>query len=141
LRDGTAVVVRLHSLLLALSLLLGASCSNTNEPGTPQEPGSTMVGITGVCGEKPSYTCPTKTPPSYTKEIAPLLDEKCNGCHIGGAGHPWQLRNYDDLVHWRSRLFPVLVDCSMPPSDAAETLTSEERALVETWVICGMPKN
>lgn len=95
----------------------------------------------------PSAQCPADVPdgcpspaPSYTTDVVPVLDAKCNGCHTGGEG-PWPLTNHDDVVHWRYQVLREVVQCTMPPPLSKPELTEAERAMIVDWLMCGAPEN
>ena len=98
------------------------------------------AGVVPACGSDVTPTCPNPKP-SYEKDVAPILDAQCNNCHVGGATGPWPLSPYESLFHWREQLLGSLVQCTMPPVDAGETLSATERAKIIGWVACGAPNN
>ncbi len=55
---------------------------------------------------------------SYTKQIAPLIERKCAGCHSAGNIGPFELNGYDAVKHWSAMMQEVVLDRRMPPWDA-----------------------
>src|SRR5260221_8507740 len=91
------------------------------------------------CGSKGSAICPSP-PPSYRTDIVPILDAKCNGCHVGGAG-PWPLTDHGSGVDWRASIRSDVEGCPMAPADAGAGLSSMERIALLGWLACGAPNN
>ncbi|HVU01691.1 MAG TPA: hypothetical protein VHE30_08065 [Polyangiaceae bacterium] len=90
---------------------------------------------TGECGNA-ARECPDGPKPVFT-DVFPIIQAKCNDCHVGGAGKPWQLDTYENVAHWATQVRADLQRCTMPPADAGNQLTTEERKLLITWVVCG----
>jgi hypothetical protein len=82
--------------------------------------------------------------PSYSKDVAPVLDRACNStCHATSVG-PWPLDNYADVFDWGSIIGSDVEQCAMPPPDAGAgngNLTDQERATILNWLVCGAPNN
>ena len=62
------------------------------------------------------------TPVSYSKEIAPILESKCVGCHSPGNIGPFALSNYQKVKGHADMIREVLVAQRMPPWGADHTL-------------------
>jgi cytochrome c5 len=88
----------------------------------------------------PDESCPKPTP-AYATDVVPIFEAKCNTCHDGKDGGPWPLTDHADVVHWRTQVFSVLVDCTMPPPKGTGDLTSSERQTLINWLACGAPDN
>lgn len=104
----------------------------------------------GVDDDTPTPSCPSNLPsdsgcpdtaPSYEKEIAPLLDAHCGGCHYSGNKNSKQvLETYDDVHASVSVIEKEVYRCEMPP--AGEPLLGEpERSALLQWLVCGAPDN
>ena len=106
-----------------------------------------LVACTSAAPADPS--CPSidasacQTPiPSYSAEIVPILDMRCNRtCHAPGVG-PWPLTTYDDVHDWTTIIGAYVESCGMPPPDAGlGDMTQGERVTVMNWLACGAPNN
>lgn len=86
---------------------------------------------------------------TFTKHIAPILNQHCRECHRSGEVAPFQLTTYEDVLGWEDTILEVIADNRMPPwfadpkhgqfsNDAR--LTQKERNLLQTWVDNGMPE-
>lgn len=86
---------------------------------------------------------------TYTKHIAPILNNHCVSCHRDGEIAPFTLTSYEDVMGWEDTILEVLDDRRMPPWSADPAhgnfandprLSAKERELLETWVDNGMPE-
>ena len=99
---------------------------------------------------------PRDEPPTFTKEIAPLLQRSCVSCHRPGSIAPMSLITYDEVRPWaraiRERVSRAPNDPErMPPwfieKDVGiqhfkddPSLSADEVALVGAWVDGGAPR-
>ncbi len=86
---------------------------------------------------------------TFTKDIAPIFNDRCVSCHRDGEIAPFTLTSYDDVLGWEDTILEVIGNNRMPPwyadpqhgefaNDAR--LSQKERDLVSTWVDNGMPE-
>jgi peroxiredoxin len=86
---------------------------------------------------------------TYTKDIAPIFNARCVGCHRPGEIAPFTLTAYDDIPGWEDTILEVIAENRMPPwlanpahgtfsNDAR--LTDDEKQTISRWVESGMPK-
>ena len=134
--------------LLSMTWLLG--CGDGSAPGATDgsAPASTSDGApetaatlpgsgSGPCASIPA-ACPVPAP-SYAKDIAPILDAKCNTCHAAPDAGIWPLTNYQDVSDWQTLILSDVEYCAMPPAGAAQLSAIEQSALL-AWVVCGAPE-
>ncbi len=85
---------------------------------------------------------------TYTKHIAPILNDHCVQCHRPGEIGPFTLTSYEDVLGWEDTILEVIDDNRMPPWNANPAyghfsndprLSATEKELLETWVASGMP--
>jgi hypothetical protein len=88
--------------------------------------------------------------PTFTKDVAPIIFEKCAGCHRPGEVAPMTLMAYDDARPWARAIKAKVVAREMPPwgADPEHTLPMRnDRSLTERqidtiarWVDAGAPR-
>lgn len=86
---------------------------------------------------------------SYSREIVPLLKDRCVVCHqVGGVG-PWAMTSYDMVKGFAPMIREVLRTQRMPPWGAdphygtfenARSITSDQRKLLVHWIEAGTPR-
>src|SRR6059036_4122581 len=79
---------------------------------------------------------------SYTKDIAPLLAERCGMCHVAGGSAPFSLLTYADAKRHAPEIAAVIRARYMPPWKAdpengpfvgQHPLTDEEIDRIQHW--------
>src|ERR1700675_1918462 len=79
--------------LAAALLVFGAS----EMKGAETAPSATMGGVT------------------YTKDVAPIVQRACQGCHRPGQIGPFSLLTYDETRPWAKSIKVQVVQRNMPP--------------------------
>ena len=86
---------------------------------------------------------------SYVEDIAPLLQERCMGCHIEGGIGSWAMSNYTMIKGFSPMIREVLRTRRMPPWHADphvgewqddRSLTVEEKQTLLAWIEAGSPR-
>jgi hypothetical protein len=90
------------------------------------------------------------SPPTYTKDVAPILKKSCTQCHRRGQVGPFSLESYAQA---RKRAFDIAAvagERSMPPWQPVAgsgtklkhdpSLTPRELSVLEAWAEAGAPK-
>jgi uncharacterized membrane protein len=98
----------------------------------------------------PRATCPDDLPsdadcegtlPSYKAEVAAVVNERCGTCHgPGGVEVSLPLSTHAQLYQQRRSVLNQIFTCRMPPACAID-LTSDERAMLLKWMVCGSLDN
>jgi hypothetical protein len=88
-------------------------------------------------------------PPTFNKDVAPILFENCMSCHREGEAAPFPLTNYQEAKK-RGQLIAVVTESRyMPPWHLAEEgpafrderrLSAGQIATLQAWVKAGMPE-
>jgi len=90
-----------------------------------------------------------QTSGTFTKDIAPILFDKCVSCHRPGELAPMSLQSYDEVRPWARAIKDKVLSGEMPPFFAESNfgffkndprLTIGEKELIENWVDAGAPK-
>ena len=86
---------------------------------------------------------------SYTKEIAPIIQEKCVSCHLKGGIGPFAFSSFRKARGWSDMMREVLMTRRMPPWQADPhhgtfsqdlSLTTEEKQTLLHWIEQGTPR-
>lgn len=88
-------------------------------------------------------------PPTFAREIAPLIHRRCSACHRPGQPAPFPLLGYRDVQKRAAQILDVTERRLMPPwapepgygeFDGARRLDDTELALLRRWVAAGAPE-
>jgi hypothetical protein len=92
---------------------------------------------------------PGKPAPTFTKDVAPILQKKCQNCHRRGHVGPFALETYDQAQKRAHDIAAVAVDRVMPPWKPApgvgprlkhdQSLAPAEIAVLQAWAEAGCP--
>lgn len=89
--------------------------------------------------------------PTFTKDIAPILQRSCQSCHRQGEIAPMALTTYQEVRPWARSIKSRVVSRDMPPFHVDRTigiqsfmddpsLTDAEIQLISRWVDAGAPQ-
>jgi hypothetical protein len=89
-------------------------------------------------------------PPTFTKDIAPILQAKCQECHRTGSMAPMSLVTYEEARPWAKSIRQRVVARQMPPWHIDPTvgvqkfkndmsLSDEQIKTIARWVDAGAP--
>jgi peroxiredoxin len=85
---------------------------------------------------------------TYAKDIAPIVQNRCQECHRPGQIGPMPLLTHHDVSSWAAMIKEVVTDKRMPPWHADprfghfsndRSLTTAEREKILTWIDSGCP--
>ncbi|HWG43713.1 MAG TPA: redoxin domain-containing protein [Gemmataceae bacterium] len=94
-------------------------------------------------------TQPARKDVTYAKDVAPILQQRCQECHRPEQAAPFALMNYNDAVKHARMLKEVTTQRRMPPWHADprhgkfsndRRLTSKEIDTLAAWVDAGTPR-
>jgi peroxiredoxin len=86
---------------------------------------------------------------TYSRQIARIIQEKCQDCHHPNTAAPFALMTYDDAVNWAAMMKEVVLQRRMPPWHAdsrfgdfreERRLSQDEIDTVVAWINGGMPQ-
>jgi hypothetical protein len=87
--------------------------------------------------------------PTYSKEVAPIINKRCVECHRAGEAAPMSLTSYKEVRPWAKAIKQAVVARSMPVwlADPAyghfrneRRLSDEEIQTISTWADNGAPE-
>ena len=92
----------------------------------------------------------TAAPPTFTKDIAPILQAKCQECHRTGSMAPMSLVTYDETRPWAKSIRQRVIARQMPPWHIDPTvgvqkfkndmsLSDDQIKTIARWVDAGAP--
>jgi len=90
-----------------------------------------------------------QTTPTFASDVAPIIFNKCAGCHRPGEAAPFSLLSYEDVQKRGKLIATVTQRRYMPPwhgdSEMAtfrddRRLSNSEIHVIQQWVEAGMPK-
>ena len=105
---------------------------------------SMLLGALAACSGGKS---PTDSP-TYYRDVKPLVQSKCTGCHQPGGIAPFALTTLDDLLAHRDQVRSAVATRTMPPWPPAKgcadyladrSLADDQIALLTGWVDGGAP--
>ena len=90
-------------------------------------------------------------PVTFTKDVAPILQEKCQGCHRDGSMAPMSLVTYEETRPWAKDIRQRVITRQMPPWHLDKTvgvqkfkndisLSDEQISTIVRWVDSGAPQ-
>src|SRR6478672_8540473 len=96
-----------------------------------------------------SATLPQANVPTYSKDVAPIVQKNCQVCHRPGEAGPFSLLTYTDVRRRAPKIKKALVDGKMPPWFAdphygkfsnAMGLSASEIETILKWIDGGLPE-
>jgi peroxiredoxin/mono/diheme cytochrome c family protein len=97
---------------------------------------------------RPQAPVATKEGPTYSRDVAPILQKHCQGCHRPGGAGPFSLLTYKDAQTWAEEMQSFVKSRQMPPwkpVGGLELIGDRRLAVKEIdtlvrWVEAGCPK-
>jgi peroxiredoxin len=86
---------------------------------------------------------------SYTRDVAPILQKRCQVCHRRGQSAPFPLTRYANARRWAGAIREVVEEGRMPPWGANPahgkfandpSLTAREKKTLLDWIAAGCPQ-
>ena len=86
---------------------------------------------------------------TFSKDVAPIVQQHCQGCHRPGEGTPFSMMTYEDARPWALAMKQMVVTRAMPPwfedghTEKFENNRSLTQAQIDTiaaWADAGAPK-
>ena len=109
-----------------------------------------FLGLAGAAAAQQS--APAANPsPTFTKDVAPIIQRSCQTCHRPGAVAPMSLLTYEDVRPWARSIKTKVTNREMPPWHIDRnigitkfkndpSLTDQEIATIAKWVDAGAPR-
>lgn len=106
---------------------------------------SAMILLQLVGGCRPKDKSPA-VDPTYTRDVAPILDARCLSCHAAGGIAPFSLEGYEAVSILADAVADAVVNRRMPPGQANNdcqtyvfdpALTDDEIETIASWAEAG----
>src|SRR5215469_2933532 len=87
--------------------------------------------------------------PTFTKDVAPILQKRCQSCHRPGEAAPFSMLTYEETRPWAGAMKLAVRQKTMPPWYADphvghfsndRSLTEEEVNTIVAWATGGAPR-
>jgi hypothetical protein len=105
------------------------------------------VAVPNLAAKEPARKA---SPPTYTKDVLPILQRRCQNCHRRDQVGPFSLETYEQARKRASDIAAVAGDRSMPPWKPVAgvgpklkhdpSLTAAEVDVLDAWAEAGAPK-
>ncbi len=113
--------------------------------------GAVMAVVLAASSAAQAQSAPPAPAPTFTKDIAPILQRSCQSCHRQGEIAPMALTTYQEVRPWARSIKTRVVARDMPPFHVDRTigiqsfkddpsLSDAEIQLVARWVDAGAPQ-
>jgi hypothetical protein len=108
-----------------------------------------LLAATLCCVAVASAQEPGNAPPTYTKDVAPILQKHCQTCHRPGEAAPFSMLTYEDAKPWARMMKMAVTQKIMPPWFAdpryghfanQRSLSADEIRTIVAWVNGGAQK-
>lgn len=112
-------------------------------------PGLALLGVSAWWAGEPQKDKRPTTFYTFNKNIAPLIQKKCAGCHVDKGPAPFSLLNYRDVRKRGDLITTVAILRKMPPTNAFsdfgsltryQPLTDAEIQMIQEWQNGGSPE-
>lgn len=117
---------------------------------------STVLSLAACGGSSASMLPPIPPPPgvtkkdgvTYYKDVQPIMQRSCQGCHVSGGVGPFPLTSYDEAFQNSGPVSAAVVGRRMPPWKPADNcqkfqnsraLTQDAIDTIYSWVADGSP--
>jgi hypothetical protein len=128
----------------AASVASMSACTSGDSSSTSSSGASGSSGSSGSSGTSSGNDCPDDvpaacppSPPTYAKDIVPLVQATCTPCHApGGVESTRILTDYAGLLKQSNPVLLQVSACRMPPRNAPP-ISEEGRKALLAWVVCG----
>jgi hypothetical protein len=109
-----------------------------------------LLMVSGLMAGEPTKASANAKPVTFTKDIAPIFQDKCESCHRKDSMAPMSLITYEEVRPWARSIKERVVTHQMPPWHLDKTvgiqqfqndrsLSDQQIATIVRWVDAGSP--
>ncbi len=108
-----------------------------------------LVSVLAICCALLMASTRSKTAVTFTKQVAPIFQKRCEECHRAGGVAPMSLATYEESRPWAKAIKEKVASRQMPPFHATGAigryqddprLADSEIETIKAWVDAGAPK-
>ena len=110
-----------------------------------------MGAVAALCLDSPVHAQPAPKPVTFTRDVAPIFQDKCQVCHRPDSIAPMSFLTYEETRPWAKSIKERVATRQMPPWHIDKSvgiqrfkndrsLSDEQIATVVRWVDAGAPK-
>jgi hypothetical protein len=109
-----------------------------------------LASLLALCSAGPGFAqMGNMNAPTYTKDVAPILQKNCQSCHRPGEAAPFSMLTYEETRPWAGAMKVAVRLKTMPPWYADpqighfsndRSLSQKEIDTIVAWVTAGAPK-
>src|SRR5215831_12983378 len=114
-------------------------------------PWAVLATVALVVAETPTAAADAANGPTFTRDVAPILQAKCESCHRPTSMAPMSLITYEEVRPWARAIASRVESRQMPPWHIDKTigiqkfkndrsLSDEQIDTIVRWVAAGAPK-
>jgi hypothetical protein len=105
--------------------------------------------ISGLCFALAATAATNTSPVTFSKDVAPVLEKNCQGCHRPGEAAPFSLLTYEQARPWAKAMKEAVLLKKMPPWFADphygkfandRSLSQAEINTIAAWADAGAPE-
>src|ERR1041385_7620784 len=105
--------------------------------------------ISGLLFAFASIAATNPSPVTFTKDVAPVFQKNCQGCHRPGEAAPFSLLTYEQARPWAKAMKEAVLLKKMPPWYADphygkfandRSLSEKEIDVIAAWADAGAPR-
>src|ERR1700686_1171539 len=105
--------------------------------------------VLALCAAWGLWAAPAAREITFHKDVEPLLQTRCQGCHRPGEAAPMSLLTYEDARPWAKAIRAAVLAGKMPPWSPDPrygkfsndlSLAPGEKEKIVAWVDAGAPK-
>ena len=139
-----------HGARAIVCMVLGLACGADAGDGDEGSGSSGAAGSSGGTEESgDAVTTGAAAGPTYHQDVAPVLSERCSGCHREGGVAPFALTSYAESAPFAALILDSVEGGDMPPWPPGgsspvllhdRSLAADEVALLAAWALAGAPE-
>jgi hypothetical protein len=105
--------------------------------------------LAGIISALSCHAATAPTPVTFSKDVAPILEKNCQGCHRPGEAAPFSLLTYEQARPWAKAMKAAVLLKKMPPWFADphygkfsndQSMAQKDAETIAAWADAGAPE-